>query len=109
MPSRKLGGREVREAKEVSESRLLVEDAEVGLSRRVSIVGCISCIVAAILGTFNRFFKCVWLLGLLPKDHRSGKISFGMPPPLSEIRIITCCGASQMRTSTGGKILFVPE
>ena len=59
MPSRKLGGREVREVKEVSASRLLVEDAEVALSGRMSIVGCISCIVAAIFGTFNRLFRCV--------------------------------------------------
>lgn len=109
IPRRKLGGREVKEAKEVSESLLLFGLGQLNLFEGLSIAGCNSCMVAAIFGTFNKFFKLVWLRGPLPNDHKSGRISLGMPPPRSDIRIMTCCGASHISTSIGGEALVDSE
>ena len=49
-----------------------------------------SCIVAAILGTWWRFARRVELRGPLLNAHKCGKISFGIPPPWSETRKMTC-------------------
>ena len=109
MPSRRLGGRDVSDAREVSDCLLLFDPSMFAPSCACSNAGFNSCIVAAILGTCSRFLRFVWLRGPLPKDHRSGKISLGMPPPRSEMRMITCCGASQMSTSMGGTATLGPE
>jgi hypothetical protein len=53
-------------------------------------------------GTLAKFSRRFSRRGPLLKLHRYGSTSFGMPPPWSEILIMTCCAVSQINTSIGG-------
>src|SRR5262245_43672522 len=102
IPSRRFGGRELSVASELSRCNVL--DGGVFLFGVVFSVlvpsDCdedddksdtlSSCMVAAMAGTWPKLRNCDWVRGPLQNDQRCGRISLGIPPPWSEMRMITC-------------------
>lgn len=104
IPSRRSGALEVKEASEprwISRSPDIVlcfccsSDADLSPT-------CSSCNVPSSFGTLAKFCSLFSRRGPLLKLHRYGNSSLGMPPPWSDILMMTCWEVSQINTSIGG-------